>query len=108
MSRLGNEGEDIIGRWSEEKLDLLAKYLKAYSVIMNDQKGRWLRAYYYIDAFAGSVRPRAKEDEKRYINGSPLRALQIEPKFDAYWFVDVSPRRVERVQRLREEFPLLD
>lgn len=105
MSRLGNEGEDIIGRWSEEKLDLLAKYLKAYSVIMNDQKGRWLRAYYYIDAFAGSVRPRAKEDEKRYINGSPLRALQIEPKFDAYWFVDVSPRRVERVQRLREEFP---
>ncbi len=38
MSRRGNEGEDIIGSWSEEKLDLLAKYLKAYSVIMNAQK----------------------------------------------------------------------
>jgi three-Cys-motif partner protein len=105
MSRLGSEGEDIIGRWSEEKLDLLAKYLKAYSVIMNEQKKSWLRAYYYIDAFAGSVRPRAKEDEQRYIDGSPLRALQTEPQFDAYWFVDVSPQRVERVQRLREEFP---
>ncbi|NJN88217.1 MAG: three-Cys-motif partner protein TcmP [Leptolyngbyaceae cyanobacterium SL_7_1] len=105
MSRLGNEGEDIIGRWSEEKLDLLAKYLKAYSVIMNEQKKRWLRAYYYIDAFAGSIRPRAKEDEQRYIDGSPLRALQTEPQFDGYWFVDVSSRRVERIQELREEFP---
>ncbi len=105
MSRLGSEGEDVIGRWSEEKLDLLAKYLKAYSVIMHEQKKSWLRAYYYVDAFAGSVRPRAKEDEQRYIDGSPLRALQTEPQFDGYWFVDVSPRRVERVQELREEFP---
>lgn len=105
MSRLGSEGEDIIGRWSEEKLELLAKYLKAYSVIMNEQKKSWLRAYYYIDAFAGSVRPRAKEDEQRYIDGSPLRALQTEPRFDGYWFVDVSSRRVDRVQRLREDFP---
>lgn len=105
MSRFGSDGEDIIGRWSEEKLNLLAQYLKAYSVIMNEQKKSWLRAYYYIDAFAGSIRPRAKEDEQRYIDGSPLRALQTEPQFDAYWFVDVSPRRVERVQRLRAEFP---
>lgn len=112
MSRLGNEGEDIIGRWSEGKLNLLAQYLKAYSVIMNNQKtsnnptGRpWLREYYYIDAFAGSVRPRAKEDEQRYIDGSPIRALQTEPQFDAYWFIDVDSRRIERVERLREEFP---
>ncbi len=105
MSKIGNEGEDIIGRWSEEKLDLLAKYLKAYSVIMNEQKKSWLKAYYYIDAFAGSVRPRAKEDEQRYINGSPIRALQTEPKFDGYWFVDVNPQRVERVRKLREDFP---
>jgi three-Cys-motif partner protein len=107
MSQLGNEGEDldIIGRWSEEKLDLLAKYLKAYSVIMNEQKKSWLTSYYYVDAFAGSITPRAKEDEQRYIDGSPLRALQTEPHFDGYWFVDVSSRRVERVQKLREQFP---
>jgi three-Cys-motif partner protein len=105
MARLGSEGEDIIGRWSEEKLDLLAKYLKAYSVIMNEQKKSWLKSYYYIDAFAGSIRPKAKDDEQRYIDGSPLRALQTEPKFDGYWFIDVSSRRTERVQGLREEFP---
>jgi hypothetical protein len=34
MSKIGTEGEDIIGRWSEEKLDLLAQYLEAYSVII--------------------------------------------------------------------------
>ncbi|NJM27497.1 MAG: three-Cys-motif partner protein TcmP, partial [Pseudanabaena sp. RU_4_16] len=111
MSQLGSEGEDIIGQWSEEKLDLLAKYLKAYSDIMSNQKtsnnptGKpWLQAYYYIDAFAGSVKPIAK-DEQRYINGSPLRALQTNPRFDGYWFIDVSPQRIERVERLREEFP---
>lgn len=38
MSKIGTESEDVIGKWSEEKLDLLAKYLKAYSVIMNEQK----------------------------------------------------------------------
>lgn len=105
MGRLGSEGEDVIGKWSEDKLDLLSKYLKAYSVIMNEQKKSWLTAYYYIDAFAGSVRPRAKEDEERYIDGSPLRALQTEPRFDAYWFVDLNPQRVERVNKLREDFP---
>jgi three-Cys-motif partner protein len=105
MSQLGSEGEDIIGRWSEEKLDLLAQYLNAYSVIMNKQKKSWLRAYYYIDAFAGSVRPRAKEDEQKYIDGSPLRALQTEPPFDAFWFIDISPQRIERIERLQEEFP---
>jgi hypothetical protein len=53
MNRLSSGSEDIIGRWSEEKLDLLAKYLKAYSLIMNEQKKNWLRSYYYIRHSAG-------------------------------------------------------
>ncbi|MBD1943906.1 three-Cys-motif partner protein TcmP [Coleofasciculus sp. FACHB-712] len=103
MSQFGSEGEDIIGRWSEEKLELLTKYLKAYSDIMNKQKQKWLKAYYYIDAFAGSVQPKAK-DEERYVDGSPLRALRTQPGFDGYWFIDVSQQRIERLERLREEF----
>lgn len=103
MSRFGSEGEDIIGIWSEHKLKLLAKYLKAYSVIMNKQKKTWLQGYYYIDAFAGSVKPKAK-DEERYIEGSPLRALKTEPKFDGYWFIDISTKRIERIEKLKEDF----
>jgi three-Cys-motif partner protein len=96
--------EDIIGRWSEEKLALLEKYLRAYAVIMNKQKQRWLRGYHYIDAFAGSGKPKAK-DEERYIAGSPLRALQCEPPFDGYWFIELSPWRVERLKELQAQFP---
>lgn len=96
--------EDIIGRWSEGKLELLEKYLRAYAVIMNKQKQRWLRGYHYIDAFAGSGKPKAK-DEERYIAGSPQRALQCQPPFDGYWFIELSPWRVERLKELREQFP---
>lgn len=105
MSRFGSEGEDIIGPWSEEKLELLTKYLKAYSTIMNEQRKSWLRSYYYIDAFAGSVKPQAQDqDEKRYIDGSPIKALQTEPRFDGYWFIEMDPRRIERVKELKVQF----
>ncbi|MGK7958622.1 MAG: three-Cys-motif partner protein TcmP [Crocosphaera sp.] len=104
MSRFGEDGEDIIGKWSQDKLELLAKYLEAYSIIMNKQKEKWLTKYYYIDAFAGSIRPRAKDEENRYIEGSPLRALQIKPQFDGYWFIDISSQRIERIERLKDDF----
>jgi three-Cys-motif partner protein len=96
--------EDLIGKWSEEKLQLFEKYLRAYANIMNNQKKIWLKAYHYIDAFAGSGQSRAK-DEERYVEGSPLRALQCKPPFDGYWFIELSPWRVERLQTLRKEFP---
>jgi three-Cys-motif partner protein len=54
---------------------------------MNNQKKTWLRAYHYIDAFAGSGKALAK-DAERYIVGSPVRALQCEPPFDGYWFIE--------------------
>lgn len=104
MSRFGEDGEDIIGKWSQDKLELLAKYLEAYSIIMNKQKEKWLTKYYYIYAFAGSIRPRAKDEENRYIEGSPLRALQIKPQFDGYWFIDISSQRIERIERLKDDF----
>jgi three-Cys-motif partner protein len=95
---------DVAGRWSEEKLELLEKYLRAYATIMNKQKQKWLTAYHYIDAFAGSGQPKAK-DEERYIVGSPLRALQCEPPFDSYWFIELSPWRGERLQDMKSQFP---
>jgi three-Cys-motif partner protein len=95
---------DTIGKWSEEKLDLLHKYLSAYARIMNSQKKTWLAAYHYIDAFAGAGKALAK-DAERYIQGSPVRALQSEPLFDGYWFIERSPRRVGQLQALQRQFP---
>ena len=70
---------DRIREWSEDKLKLLGKYLHAYTNIMKDQS--WCKnGYYYIDAFAGTGQPMAK-DEERYIDGSPIVALKIQNPF---------------------------
>lgn len=107
MSKQPTAKIDTIERWSEEKLELLEKDLRAYSVIMKNQKKRgWLLAYHYIDAFAGSGELKTK-DEQRYIAGSPLRALQCVPPFDCYWFIELSLKRTQRLEELRKRFPQL-
>jgi three-Cys-motif partner protein len=93
---------DTIGPWSEDKLQLLGKYLHAYTVIMKDQQ--WCRGYHYIDAFAGTGKPRAR-DEERYIDGSPRVALTIQYPFHSYTFIEKTPWRVQRLWELVEEFP---
>lgn len=107
LGKCGAASADKVGPWSEEKLELLGKFMWSYSTIMNNQRS-WLRGYYYIDAFAGSGQPKAKdtdEDAERYIAGSPLRALQTSPPFDGYWFIDRSSWRIEQLHALRDEYP---
>jgi len=91
--------EDTIGPWSRDKLNLLGKYLQAYVTIFKNQE--WCRGYYYIDAFACSVKLRLRDaDAQEYIDGSPLVALKLDPPFSGYFFVEISPWRVERLQEL--------
>ena len=96
--------DDVIGPWSEDKLLLLRKYLHAYTVIMQGQADWCRNGYHYIDAFAGTGRPRAR-DEERFIDGSPRVALTIEHPFSSYTFIEKSPWRVQRLQELQREFP---
>lgn len=114
MSRTRPAKQDEIGPWSEDKLELLAKYLHAYSVIMNGQKKKGnFTKYHYVDAFAGAVVAVAKKyvpDQQvtRYIEGSPLRALQTDPPFDVCWFIDVSARRSKKLAELQAANPHRD
>jgi len=95
--------DDVVGPWSEDKLLLLGKYLEAYTTIMKGQP--WCRnGYHYIDAFAGTGRARA-HDEERYIDGSPRVALKVSHPFQSYTFIEIAPRRVARLQDLVGEFP---
>lgn len=95
--------DDLIGPWSEDKLRLLAKYLKAYTTIM--AKRKWCRnGFHYVDAFAGTGRPRAR-DELRYVDGSPRVALTVDPPFHSYTFIEQTPWRVQRLHALQCEFP---
>jgi len=68
-----------------------------------NQQG-WCKGYHYIDAFAGSGRETDPETQK-YIEGSPLRALRTNPPFDGYWFIEISPSRVDQLRSLKQEFP---
>jgi three-Cys-motif partner protein len=106
---------DVIGEWSEDKLAILQEYLHAYSVIMNKYKNLgYFSAYHYVDAFSGAVlaepkrRNGDKDEATRFIEGSPLRALQTEPPFDVCWFIELSAGRSQRLAELVKQFPERD
>ncbi len=45
------------GNWTEDKLERVRKYLKAYTTIMNNQRdknGNLIFKFAFIDAFAGT------------------------------------------------------
>ena len=73
-----------IGEWSEAKLDIIADYKRAYSTIMSGQ--RYLH-HVYIDAFAGSG-THLSRSTGNFVSGSPINALNVEPPFEEYFFID--------------------
>jgi three-Cys-motif partner protein len=85
--------------WTKDKLALLARYLSAYSRIMSKQKTTWLRKYSYIDAFA-SLGMYLDRDTRDLVNGSPLVALECEPPFDEYWFIELAADRLEYLKSI--------
>jgi three-Cys-motif partner protein len=94
---------DEVGRWALCKLSFLRHYLGAYTTIMKEQN-RWCRGYHYVDANAGSGRPKLR-DEEVYIDGSPRVALSIKHPFTSYTFIEQVPWRLQRLEALRGEFP---
>lgn len=93
--------DDLIGKWSVEKLGLLQKYLSAYVNILAKQS--WCKGYEYIDAFAGTGKPKTK-DEENYVDGSPRIALGLECPFTQYHFIEQSDWRAEKLRQLEEEY----
>ena len=97
-----NQKEDLIGKWSVEKLELLGKYLAAYLKILTNQS--WCQGYEYIDAFAGTGKPKTR-DEQNFIDGSPRIAINLSPPFTQYHFIEQTDWRVEKLQKVHKEFP---
>jgi len=88
---------DEIGYWSEIKLDIVRKYAAAYSTILSKQE--WVRGYYYIDAFAGPGMHISKRTSD-FVPGSPLNALNVEPPFTGYHFIDLNCEKVDLLREL--------
>ena len=96
---------DQVGPWTREKLELLQKYLGAYTTILTAQ--RWCTGVHYIDAFAGASRHVDRETQQ-LLDGSPRVALSVGPPFQHLWFVELSEERVHLLEQLREEHPERD
>ena len=89
---------DEIGYWSEIKLEIVKKYASAYSTILT-RKGFW---HVYIDAFAGSGLNISRKTGK-YILGSPLTALLVEPPFREFHFIDLDRKKVKNLRKEAEK-----
>jgi three-Cys-motif partner protein len=98
------------GPWTVEKLDALRAYLIGYAQALKNQPFR----RYYIDAFAGTGDRAVKRQEAASLmeipeldvmtNGSARLALEIEPPFDRYIFIEKRRRRSSALEHLKSEF----
>ena len=85
---------DEIGRWSEIKLEIIEKYGAAYTKAFSNTSLK----KYYIDGFSGAGIHISKET-KQEVKGSPTRALEIIPPFDAYYFIDLNKNKSDNLKK---------
>jgi len=103
------------GNWTNTKLEVLKKYLSAYACILKNTPFKFA----YIDAFAGTgyVKDKSKDKNKNkeksllieyeqeaqeYFKGSAKIALESEPKFDKYIFIELDNKKVKQLQEVIE------
>jgi len=88
------------GNWTEQKIEMVVGYAKAYLTIMNKYP-RFKTLYF--DGFAGSGKIYKEEGfDFESVKGTAIRILEIsEPKsFDVYYFVEKNEDNKQELQRL--------
>jgi len=101
--------DEFGGAWTQQKLEALGKYLQAYTRIFKSNPQAKYYSISYVDAFAGTgtirgldigrLIPELKENEEQFRKGSVRRALEVEPPFDEYVFIE---KTVEKCNELIE------
>jgi len=104
------------GNWTTDKIERVRKYLAAYMQIMKSRQF----SVAYIDAFAGtgyvntkqkmiqSLFPEFAESEVRdFIKGSARTALEIQPPFNKYIFIEKNKKHFTELEKLKTDFPNL-
>lgn len=92
---------DEIGQWSEIKLEIIEKYAAAYSKILSNQSHL---THVYIDGFCGAGEHISKKT-KQSIEGSPVRALKVDPPFKHYHFIDLDGQKTAYLQETTKGHP---
>jgi three-Cys-motif partner protein len=115
------------GRWTQEKLESLRRYLQAYMTIMSKNPRASYFETIYLDAFAGTgyrsesttpiqsdnslniIQEVYTDDEvQSFQKGSASIALEIEEPFDKYVFIDAKENHVQGLEKLRDKHPQLN
>lgn len=95
------------GKWTEEKIAVFIKYVRAYLEIM---KARSYFRLLYFDGFAGSgiIDPSEEADPYELIQGVATQVLSITTprEFDLYYFVEKKRANAERLREMiKDSFP---
>ncbi len=106
------------GDWTTEKLERVRKYLWAYTTIFNANPRAQKLHTIYLDAFAGTgyrnasnTRPKGilfleglEEDNQAFLKGSARIALEVEPPFKEYVFIEQEKDYAIELDKLKTEF----
>ncbi len=104
------------GNWTEEKLEMLRKYLAAYmKIFTRNERARFFHTV-YVDAFAGSGYRSLPEEStmfdellgeepQQFLAGSARIALNLPEPFNEYLFIEKNQHRAQQLTDLCNEFP---
>lgn len=90
---------DFGGEWSNTKLTALRSYLSSYTKVLKNAPFTTI----YIDAFAGAGTEEESSDESQYRHGSPLIALETNPQFGKFVFIDKEQQKLDRLKSQVDE-----
>jgi three-Cys-motif partner protein len=110
------------GNWTNIKLERVREYLCAYTKIFKKNVRASYFTIIYVDAFAGTgqrvesagsrgkaaggtLRDEDDSDAEALQKGSAIIALEVDPPFDRYVFIEKRAKRVSELEALRREFP---
>ncbi len=106
------------GQWTQQKLSVLSEYLHAYLQIFHKNARAKFFETSYVDAFAGTgeiPRPALKgffkddpdllKSEEEFRKGSVKRALELDPPFDHYVFIEKDSGKCEELEAIKQSHP---
>jgi len=90
--KMATTQDEFGGTWTQQKLEALSKYLRAYTRIFTVNPRAQFYSITYVDAFAGTgslhsselagfanLIPDLEKNDEEFRKGSALRALEVEP-----------------------------
>lgn len=92
-------GNKFGGEWTEEKLEALKKYLNFYCNVLKNKIFKKI----YIDCFAGSGD--ITMNDGTTIEGSAKIALDAEPAFNEYYFIEAKKENIKLLKELSLQYP---